>query len=62
MALVGQVNNGKATRLRTLGGAMLPDKMESLFIPSHLRVLHVESEAKFIPGTWLARAHNLIYI
>lgn len=27
VALVGQVNNGKATRLRTLGGAMLPDKM-----------------------------------
>eukprot|EP00435_Cladocopium_sp_Y103_P050646 s1218_g15.t1 len=51
VALVGQVNCGKATRLRSLGGAILPDNFDSMFIPSHLRVLHIVNDPKFFPGT-----------
>lgn len=51
VALVGQVNCGKATRLRSLGGAVLPDNFDSMFIPSHLRVLHIVNDPKFFPGT-----------
>ncbi|CAJ1417459.1 unnamed protein product [Effrenium voratum] len=49
--LVGQLNCGKATRLRALGGAVLPNHVESLFIPSHLRVLHVDSQPVFFADT-----------
>ena len=51
VALIGQANCGKATRLRSIGGALLPDNFDSVFIPSHLRVLHIVNDPKFFPGT-----------
>eukprot|EP00439_Symbiodinium_sp_Y106_P087198 s3_g41.t1 len=70
VVLIGQTNGGKASRLRALGGAILPDNLdpwrqdawrsrateilrlqESIFIPSHLRVLHIDSEPMFSRGS-----------
>eukprot|EP00930_Biecheleria_cincta_P087140 TRINITY_DN76394_c0_g1_i1.p1 TRINITY_DN76394_c0_g1~~TRINITY_DN76394_c0_g1_i1.p1 ORF type:complete len:899 (-),score=115.15 TRINITY_DN76394_c0_g1_i1:56-2752(-) len=52
VALVGQLGSGKSTRLRVLGAATLPDAkcLDGFFIPSHLRVLHVEQPG-FVEGT-----------
>jgi len=61
VALVGPRGQGKSTLLKILGGVILPDISEkdgNLFIPSHLRVLHVSMEPLFFRGTLL---ENLIF-
>merc|ERR1712048_807836 len=50
VALIGPKGEGKSTILKILGGVILP-KPGGLFAPSHLRVLHVSSEALFFMGT-----------
>lgn len=49
-ALVGPEGEGKSTLLYMLGGVVLPDP-GSVFVPSHLRVLHVSPIALFFKGT-----------
>jgi len=60
VALIGSAGSGKSTRLKVLGGAVLPgiDHLDGFFIPSHLRVLHIDTEPMFIRGTLL---DNLIF-
>jgi len=60
VTLIGPRGGGKSTLLRILGGAVLPgkDNIKGFFIPSHLRVLNVESTAAFISGTLM---DNLIF-
>lgn len=60
VALIGSHGSGKSTRLKVLGGAILPgiDNLDGFFIPSHLRVLHIDTEPMFIPGTLL---DNLVF-
>eukprot|EP00747_Dinoflagellata_sp_TGD_P145116 gnl/TRDRNA2_/TRDRNA2_176565_c3_seq2.p1 gnl/TRDRNA2_/TRDRNA2_176565_c3~~gnl/TRDRNA2_/TRDRNA2_176565_c3_seq2.p1 ORF type:complete len:231 (+),score=19.63 gnl/TRDRNA2_/TRDRNA2_176565_c3_seq2:3-695(+) len=55
ICIVGERAEGKGTLLRILGGAIFPRISEGtqLFIPSHLRVLHVSSEKLFFAGTLL---------
>eukprot|EP00928_Gymnodinium_smaydae_P016356 TRINITY_DN1611_c0_g2_i1.p1 TRINITY_DN1611_c0_g2~~TRINITY_DN1611_c0_g2_i1.p1 ORF type:complete len:1123 (-),score=239.49 TRINITY_DN1611_c0_g2_i1:90-3059(-) len=53
-ALVGPRGEGKTTLLKILGGVILPNPEQGLlFIPSHLRVLHVSPEAIFFRGSLL---------
>jgi ABC-type lipoprotein export system ATPase subunit len=57
VVLVGHRGQGKSTILRLLGGVLLPDSGD-LFIPSHLRVIHVMAEPIFFTMTLL---ENLRY-
>lgn len=49
-ALVGPPAEGKSTLLQMLGGVILPTP-GSLFVPSHLRILHVATENLFFKAT-----------
>jgi ABC-type multidrug transport system fused ATPase/permease subunit len=57
VVLVGHRGQGKSTILRLLGGVLLPDSGD-LFIPSHLRIIHVMAEPIFFTMTLL---ENLRY-
>lgn len=54
VAFVGKSGKGKTTLLRILGGATFPRAIDNgksmLFIPPHLRVLHVPTEPLFVKG------------
>lgn len=56
-AFVGPEHQGKATLLRILGGVLLPEDGD-VFVPVHLRVLHVGREGLFLNETFLS---NLIF-
>merc|ERR1719199_16452 len=49
-ALVGPEGEGKSTLLKMLGGVILPAP-GALFVPSHLRVLHVATENLFFKAS-----------
>jgi len=51
--LFGPHGEGKSTLLRYLGGAQLQSESEDrlVFVPSHLRILHVSSEPIFFEGS-----------
>jgi ABC-type multidrug transport system fused ATPase/permease subunit len=49
-ALVGPEGEGKSTLLKMLGGVILPTP-GALFVPSHLRVLHVAKEDLFFKAS-----------
>lgn len=52
VCLVGREAEGKSTLMRLIGGAIMPTLMRgAVFIPSHLRVLHVMAEPLFFRGT-----------
>jgi len=56
-ALVGPQGEGKSTILKILGQVILPDPASEsdgdLFVPSHLRVLHISQEPLFFQGSLL---------
>jgi len=56
VSLVGPRGGGKSTLLKVLGGAMLPvfDGFTSVFVPGHLRVLHIGTEPAFFRGSLYA--------
>lgn len=59
VCFIGPEGQGKSTLMRLLGGAIVPTLLRgSLFVPSHLRVLHVMSEPLFFRGTML---YNLTF-
>lgn len=45
--VAGRKGLGKSTFLKVIGGVLLPEKGE-VFVPPHLRVLHVSQEASFL--------------
>jgi ABC-type polar amino acid transport system ATPase subunit len=55
ISIIGPHSNGKSTLLKVFGGALLPDmdniRHEEVFVPSHLRVLHIPPEAVFFRGS-----------
>eukprot|EP00746_Dinoflagellata_sp_MGD_P146570 gnl/MRDRNA2_/MRDRNA2_79025_c0_seq4.p1 gnl/MRDRNA2_/MRDRNA2_79025_c0~~gnl/MRDRNA2_/MRDRNA2_79025_c0_seq4.p1 ORF type:complete len:1886 (+),score=324.25 gnl/MRDRNA2_/MRDRNA2_79025_c0_seq4:134-5791(+) len=51
VALVGHSCTGKATMLKLLGSVLLPES--GIFIPPHLRALHVSEAPLFFDGTLL---------
>jgi ABC-type multidrug transport system fused ATPase/permease subunit len=57
ISLIGPHSGGKSTLLRVLGGTLLPHlemvNAGQLFLPCHLRVIHVPSESMFFRGTLL---------
>jgi ABC-type transport system involved in cytochrome bd biosynthesis fused ATPase/permease subunit len=61
VTLLGPLNSGKASVLRLLGGAILPDPRclenyggsSTLTLPSHLRILHISPNAMFFRGSLL---------
>lgn len=55
-AIIGAHNAGKSTLLSLISGACLPPEEDALniFVPSHLRVLHVKNHPVFLQGTLLA--------
>lgn len=55
IAVLGRTGSGKADLLKILGGVKFPARSHvgRFFIPSHLRVVHIESQALFFPGTLL---------
>jgi len=55
VALVGPRGEGKTTLLKFLGGVILPKISDGgeIFVPSHLRLLHVSMEPMFFWGTLL---------
>jgi len=62
-AFVGPPHEGKATFLRLIGQVLIPQSTAdfnsgTVFIPPHLRVLHLSQEAFFLHGTML---QNLIF-
>jgi ABC-type multidrug transport system fused ATPase/permease subunit len=57
VTLVGEAGEGKSTVMRLLGSQILP-KSGDMFIPSHLRTLHVSLEPQFFFDTLYA---NLTY-
>eukprot|EP00747_Dinoflagellata_sp_TGD_P096055 gnl/TRDRNA2_/TRDRNA2_166713_c3_seq2.p1 gnl/TRDRNA2_/TRDRNA2_166713_c3~~gnl/TRDRNA2_/TRDRNA2_166713_c3_seq2.p1 ORF type:complete len:514 (-),score=54.83 gnl/TRDRNA2_/TRDRNA2_166713_c3_seq2:19-1485(-) len=57
--IVGPKSGGKSTLLGLIGGVHLADARNGgLFVPAHLRVLHISLEPMFIEGSLL---HNLKY-
>jgi len=54
ISLIGPHSGGKTALLKVLGGSLLPD-MEihkgQVFMPCHLRVIHITSEASFFRGS-----------
>jgi ABC-type multidrug transport system fused ATPase/permease subunit len=56
VALISKRGQGKSTLLKVLGGVLLPDG--SMYMPTHLRVLHVHQEPMFFDTTLL---ENLTY-
>lgn len=60
-AFVGPPHEGKATLLKLLGQVLLPEvgaNQGSLFVPPHLRILHLSQDTLFLNGTLLK---NLIF-
>merc|ERR1719409_807515 len=55
VAVIGQHDAGKKTLLETMSDLILPSS-GSVFIPSHLRVLHVSREPMFLR---MSLTHNL---
>jgi len=53
VVIIGPRSSGKSTFLKALGGAILPKQTEGVFMPSHLRVLHLHPEALFFEGSLL---------
>jgi len=55
ISLIGPHSGGKSTLLRVLGGTILPHPdmvcAGQLFVPGHLRLVHVPSESMFFRGT-----------
>jgi len=54
VGIIGRHGLGKTTLLKVLGGSILPPCTHtsgSLFIPSHLRVLHVDGDPLFFRGS-----------
>jgi ABC-type multidrug transport system fused ATPase/permease subunit len=54
IVLIGPAGEGKSTLLKLIAGAILPTVCQehcSLFVPSHLRLVHVATEALFLPVT-----------
>lgn len=58
VCFVGPQSGGKATLLRMLGSMMRPTDPNSIFVPSHLRVLNASFEAMFMRGTLFS---NLVF-
>jgi len=65
-AFVGPPHQGKATFLKLLGQVLLPADADldggtdggSVFVPPHLRILHLSQDTMFWTGTFL---HNLVF-
>lgn len=54
VCIAGPYSEGRSTLLRIIASATLPDHTQGIcFMPSHLRVLHVDSEPIFFKGTLL---------
>lgn len=55
VAVLGRNGSGKADLLKVLGGVRFPARSHvgRFFIPSHLRVVHLEPQPLFFPGTLL---------
>mmetsp|Transcript_17854 Transcript_17854/g.50547 ORF Transcript_17854/g.50547 Transcript_17854/m.50547 type:complete len:877 (-) Transcript_17854:79-2709(-) len=55
VAVLGRNGSGKADLLKVLGGVRFPARSHvgRFFIPSHLRLVHIESQPLFFPGTLL---------
>jgi len=54
VSLIGKRGEGKSTVLKLLGGVLLADSTTGkVFVPSHLRRLHVSPTNEFFPGTLL---------
>jgi len=54
VCLIGPRGGGKATLLKILGGVLIPeDETSDVFVPAHLRVLHVPVTTYFYKGTLL---------
>jgi len=52
VVLIGPPGEGKSTLLKLMASAILPTPGEgTVFVPSHLRVVHVSTEALFYQGT-----------
>merc|ERR1712107_511584 len=64
-AFVGPPREGKATLLKLVGQVLLPqERGGDIFIPSHLRVLHVSAETRLLDATFLGNVifnHNPAY-
>eukprot|EP00929_Paragymnodinium_shiwhaense_P087195 TRINITY_DN47463_c0_g2_i1.p1 TRINITY_DN47463_c0_g2~~TRINITY_DN47463_c0_g2_i1.p1 ORF type:complete len:856 (-),score=179.08 TRINITY_DN47463_c0_g2_i1:75-2642(-) len=58
-AFVGHSHGGKATVLKLLGGVYLPwdERHGRVFVPSHLRILHVGQDDVLLNGSFL---HNIV--
>jgi len=52
VSLVGPRSDGKSTLLKIIGGVILPDGGQ-VFVPSHLRVLHISAAPLFFVGSLL---------
>jgi len=59
-AFVGPPHQGKSTLLKLMGGVLLPNETSngSIFVPPHLRVLHLSQDTFFL-GTTLLK--NLVF-
>jgi ABC-type multidrug transport system fused ATPase/permease subunit len=59
-AFIGPPHQGKSTLLRLIGSVLLPNETSggSIFVPPHLRVLHLSQETFFL-GTTLLR--NIVF-
>merc|ERR1712217_900470 len=57
VAIMGPHGEGKSTLLKLLGGSMLPehgnDAEVTVFVPAHLRILHVSRKPMFLEGSLL---------
>jgi len=53
-AFIGEAFGGKTTLLRLIGQVILPQEgMGSVFVPPHLRILHVGQESLLVNGSFL---------